>query len=125
MISDRDRTHIERAFAIASSSTERQRHGAVIVKSGRVLSVGVNTFRNHPQTVSDPNTQSSYHAEHMAIKATSTDITGATMYVARINRNGKGALSAPCKHCYQKLVEAGIKRAVWSGDNNTIMEMMI
>lgn len=114
-MSNRDRVHLARALRIASTSTERIKHGAVVVKSGRVISVGVNTFRNHPNTVSDPEHESSYHAEINAIRG--LDVEGATIYVARVNRMGHSRMSKPCNACRGALAYAGIKRVVWTEDN--------
>ena len=123
MISARDRAHLNRAIKIAYTSTERQRHGCVIVKGGRVISVGVNTFRNHPLFVSEPSKNSSYHAEINAMRG--VEVKGATVYVARISRNGSAAMSAPCIYCMHAIMKAGAKRIVWTGNNSEIGEILL
>lgn len=91
-----------------------QRHGAVIVRGGRPLAVGVNKFRNHPnQTVEDRILiDCSVHAEIDAMSKCDTD--GAVLYVARLSRKGVPAMSRPCGMCWDAIEEAGIKRVVWS-----------
>ena len=111
-ISNKDRLHLNRAISVARTSTERQRHGCVVVKGGRVISVGVNTFRNHPLVVSQPDRNSSYHAEINAMRG--VDLTGATLYVARLGRNELPSMSAPCVHCTSAIIKAGAKRIVWT-----------
>lgn len=108
--------HLLQAIKVASTSTERQRHGAVIAKGGRVLSVGVNTRRNHPDVCSDPKTEASFHAEVMALRALSSPelAQGATLYVARINRNQLPADSTPCVNCLNVIINSGIKKVVAS-----------
>lgn len=124
MISNKDRNYMERAIKVASASTERQRHGCVLTKGGSVIGVGVNTFRNHPCSVSNPNNESSYHAEIMALKATSLPV-GATAYVARVNRQGVVRMSMPCIRCAKALRLSGIKRVLWSTDSGEIEEMSL
>ena len=123
MISEKDRAHLNRAIKIAYTSTERQRHGCVIVKGGRVISVGVNTFRNHPLFVSDPNRNSSYHAEINAMRG--VEVKGATVYVARISRNDSPVLSAPCIFCMHSIMKAGAKRIVWTTNTNEPEEILL
>ena len=123
MISEKDRAHLNRAIKIAYTSTERQRHGCVIVKGGRVISVGVNTFRNHPLFVSDPNRNSSYHAEINAMRG--VEVKGATVYVARISRNNSPVLSAPCIFCMHAIMKSGAKRIVWTTNTNEPEEILL
>ena len=123
MISEKDRAHLNRAIKIAYTSTERQRHGCVIVKGGRVISVGVNTFRNHPLFVSDPNRNSSYHAEINAMRG--VEVKGATVYVARISRNNSPVLSAPCVYCMHAIMKSGAKRIVWTTNTNEPEEILL
>lgn len=114
VISNQDKRHIQRAIRLAALSTERQRHGCVVAKSGSVVSVGVNTFRNDPQNVETPKQQASYHAERNAITYKAVERT--TVYVARIRKDGTPAYSAPCVYCLDELSAALVKRVVWTTD---------
>ena len=125
MISNKDRNFLERAGLVAALSTERQRHGCVITRGGSVLAVGVNTFRNHPNTVSNPSEESSFHAEVNAIRSVVNGVAGATAYVARVNRAGQIRMSMPCIRCYRALEAAGIKRVVWTTNTDEIEEISI
>ena len=95
--------HLQLALEATSQSTAKhQRMASVIVKGGRVLSIGVNLdFK---------------HAEARAIRP-HRDYEGATIYVMRHN----GLCSRPCNDCQKKIIKAGIKRAVYISWDNTIV----
>lgn len=100
------------------SSSERMKHGAVIVKGGRVLSVGLNKFRNHPTIIPSEyiKTSCSTHAEIDALRKVS-NVRGATMYIARVNKSGQERLSRPCDYCFEALIDAGITKIVYTKPN--------
>ena len=91
------------------------KHGSVIVKGGRVISTGINKERSHPRIVSSEHIKEhcSVHAEVDAIKK-AKDVTGATIYVARVNKRGKARDSRPCNRCYEVIKNNGIKKIVYS-----------
>lgn len=91
------------------------KHGAVIAKSGRVLSTGVNKDRNHPTIVSNEHIKShcSVHAEIDALKK-ATNVRGATIYIARVNKKGQPRMSRPCDSCYSEIIRNGIKKIVYT-----------
>lgn len=110
---------LRQATRVASLSTCRFKHGAVITKGGSVIAVGVNSDRNHPCIVSNPKTEASIHAEAAVIKACAgVDLRGATIYVARVYKNGQQAMSKPCIYREQLIKLAGIKRVVWAIENS-------
>jgi len=92
-----------------------QKHGAVIVKGGRVMSVGFNKWRNHPTIIesSKVKRECSVHAEMDAISRV-TNPRGATIYIARLSKRGCAALSRPCDNCYKSLIDAGISKIVYT-----------
>jgi tRNA(Arg) A34 adenosine deaminase TadA len=71
----------------------RHKHGAILVKAGSVLAVGLNTEREGGFP--------SRHAEWHAVREHLDD--RATLYVARITRGGEIAYSKPCKDCQRTL----------------------
>ena len=102
---------------IAATSSCRFRHGAVIVKGGRVIAVGVNTHRNHPCVVTSPKNESSFHAEIMALRALQSEecAKGADIYIARIGwSEGEPRLSKPCSICHAALINAGIRKIYYT-----------
>lgn len=107
---------LERARRIASTSTCRIKHGSVVVKSGNVIGVGVNSYRMpfmNPALYTESTEGISTHAEAAAIKAAG-DCKGATIYVARVRPSGEDGMSAPCKSCQKIIVKAGIKKVVYT-----------
>ena len=91
------------------------KHGAVIVKGGRVLSVGINKFRNHPLIIQPEiiKTVCSVHAEVDALRKIK-DARGATIYVARVNNRGAERMSRPCNYCYDAIRKAGISKIIYT-----------
>lgn len=91
------------------------KHGAVIVKGGRVLATGINKERNHPMKVSSEHikTHCSVHAEIDALKKVD-NAQGATIYVARVNRRGEDRNSRQCEYCYKDLKDSGIKKIIYT-----------
>jgi len=91
------------------------KHGAVIVKGGRVLATGMNKERNHPLIVSSEHikTHCSVHAEIDALKKAG-NVRGATMYIGRVNRRGQERNSRPCDKCYVSIINSGIKKIVYT-----------
>lgn len=109
---------LDRALILAENSTCKQRHGAIIVRGGRTLSVGINTYRMDPHTIVDEIIVKdfSWHAEVAAIRAYKGDLTGATLYVARLSRRGEAAMSKPCINCQKAIKDAGIKKVFYTID---------
>lgn len=99
---------LELAIELARKNpNERHKHGAVLVQSGRVLAIGLNTERAafYP----------SRHAEWHAVREHTT--ARATLYVARVMRCGKIAYSAPCDTCTQMLLNfTNVKEVYYTVD---------
>ena len=76
--------------AIANSYPKiNKRMAAVLVSGGRVLSVGVNKFRNENDP-SIPREAWTVHAEHDCLSRVELDKSdGATLYVARVGARNK------------------------------------
>lgn len=115
-VSERDLAHIRHAMRVAEHSEHKFRHGAVVVSAGRVLSFSPNVDKgspNHPPTVF------STHAEVRAA-AMSPIVVGATIYVARLAKDGIAAIAMPCKWCHMSLAEMGFARVVFTVDELTV-----
>lgn len=113
-LSNRDRSLIQTAIKLASRSECNYRHGAIVYKSGRVLSMGVNSYRNKASDTVDEY-GISVHAEIAAIRRVSPDLLrGSTVYVARIKKCDEHGMSKPCPRCHEALVDAGVKRVVFT-----------
>ena len=100
----------------------QQRHVAVIAKAGRILAVGRNRNKTHPESITlDENGDrilKSIHAELDAIFKVKNkeQLKGATIYVARLGRGGDPGMSCPCTMCQALINRYGLKRAVFTTD---------
>jgi deoxycytidylate deaminase len=111
---------LDEALELATTSQCKQwKHGAIIRKGGRILGRGINSDRNNPNLVSDPKTQAAVHAEVAALRAAgSTDLRGATIFVARANKQGIPRMSKPCPNCQTALRERGVKKVIYTVDSS-------
>ena len=100
---------------------------AIIVKGGKVLSVGynkqaTNSFVEHftDRVRGMRDYCLSTHAEMDAVlKARSkTDLRGSKIYVARVRRNGELGMARPCSICQTVLHSYGVKRAYYTISDN-------
>lgn len=102
------------AIKLALKSDQNQKHGALVVKNGRVLGQGVNVRRNLPSDWIEADAIS-VHAEVMAMARVNPDnLRGATVYVARTGKCQPHMLSRPCSRCYEALKAAGVKRVIYT-----------
>lgn len=115
-LSNREKSFLSVARYLATKSTSRRRHGAIIVKSGRVLGSGYNKDRNDPLYVSPHHikTHCSRHAEISAILDANSNVGGAVLYVARVNRQGKDRNSRPCQRCASVIEVLKIKKVIYT-----------
>lgn len=115
-LSRKQRNMLNVASRIAETSTfdKRKRHGAVIVKSGRILSVGINKWRNQDLVSSEHyNPNLTVHAEMDALSRVENP-SGAILYVSRINQHGQEQYSRPCTRCAKAILAANIKAVVYT-----------
>lgn len=104
--------HIGLATKVAHSGEHHQHlMGAVLVKSGNVISVGHNSFKSHPLM----GKIKTLHAEvDCLIGVRYKDISGSTMFVSRINRHGKLGMSKPCSICTDILKSYGVSKVYFT-----------
>lgn len=118
LLSKKKRNWLNTAMKIAESSSCKQKHGAVIVKSGSLLSVGHNKWKNREVVVDsrsydERNEAITVHAEIDALSRVKNP-AGATIYIANINKAGEPKMSAPCDRCFEALMDAGIKDIIYT-----------
>ena len=129
MINDNDRKGIAYALAESARSTfGRVKIGAVVSgKKGEALGYGHNQRRTHPRQY-EANKRTGKQIEQPCLHAEVAAILDAqdyewywagytklhTIYVARLDRNGKFANCKPCAACHSEIVAAGIKRVVYT-----------
>lgn len=118
MLSKREESFLSVARYFAARSRSKKKHGAVMVKSGRVVGTGYNKDRNHPLFISPEHIKPhcSRHAEMEAIKEAGKNAEGAVLYVARVNNQGKDRISKPCKICQAIIKDKKIKKVIYTED---------
>lgn len=112
----------KRAFELAKKAAkespfEIRRHGAVLIRGGKILSSGFNLcvhsklsdrFKKHAG-------EGTRHAEVAAILGIDKKVTsGADIYVVRLNKKGELKNSRPCLMCQDILKFVGVRRAFYS-----------
>ena len=103
------------AVKLATSNTTYSRWplGCVITKGGAVQAVGWSALKSDPRFPG-----CSIHAEDHALRQMRHDARGCVLYVARLLRTGQVALAKPCAACQQLIREAGVKRVVYTINDN-------
>jgi deoxycytidylate deaminase len=116
-LSKNEEAFLSVARYFAAKSASRRKHGAVVVKSGRVVGTGYNKDRNSPLFVSPEHikTHCSRHAELEAVRDANWNVRGAVLYVARVNNEGKDRNSKPCGLCEAMIRETQIKKVIYTG----------
>lgn len=119
MLTNREKSFLSVARYLATKSQSRRRHGAIVVKSGRVLGTGFNKDTNNPFIVSPEHikTNCSRHAEIEAIRDANWNVKGAILYVARVNNQGLDRNSKPCNRCQVVIEETQIKKVIYTQES--------
>lgn len=88
------------------------RLGAVVVRSGQVISKATNISRPYGKE------NGGRHAEARALRP-HMNCNGATLYVAREG----GSMSRPCEDCWEKIRTSGIRKVVYMNwDSELVVE---
>jgi deoxycytidylate deaminase len=103
------------------------KHGAVVVKGGRVVGTGFNKNRNSPLNVSEDHikTHCSEHAEVSAIKDADFNVKNAVIYVARVSKRGENRNSKPCDICFKIIKDNGIKKIIYTVESHESRSMVV
>lgn len=114
-LSKKQQSYLDLATRLAEASEVTHRHGAVVVKAGKPVSLGVNKWRNREMINHDDtyNPNLTVHAEIDALSRVA-DPRGATVYIARVGKHGDPRFSRPCANCAKALAEAGVKAIVYT-----------
>lgn len=101
------------ATRLAERSDCVQKHGCVIVRSGKVLSTGWNRYLNNVAYLPDniAKRHASRHAEAHALRRVK-NAKNVVLYVARISPGGNVLNSEPCGNCETLIKQYGVKRVV-------------
>jgi len=123
-VSASDLRWIRNAMKVAGDGEGGYRLGAVVVKSGSVLSSGSNRRRNDPATAHGVARSAwSVHAEDACLRGIRPGrARGATLYVARVSVRGAARLARPCASCQGEALGAGITKMVYTTTNGVAAE---
>jgi tRNA(Arg) A34 adenosine deaminase TadA len=118
--------YIERALFLASLSEHKNfKHGALLVKRGKVMGEAMNTYTKSPSR--HPNYKSE-HAEinvmNLISKRPSRDMRGSVMFVARSNSLGSG-FSQPCARCENHMRSMGIFKVVYTTSSCGVTQQVL
>lgn len=122
-LSRKDKARLNQASEIAFTSDCKYKHGVVVTKGGRVVAVGVNSYRSL-MDMSDfvPEDWRSEHAEMAGLRALGGDADGCTFFVSRVNNLKEERMSKPCRKCQAAMKSAGVKRVVYTIDSEMNFE---
>jgi pyrimidine deaminase RibD-like protein len=104
-------------IAEANDAYPKWKLGCVIKKGGAVQSVGWSMWKYDPMFIDD-HSNCSTHAEVHALRQMRYDAHNCTMFVARALKGGGLGLAKPCVNCQTLIEDAGIKRVVFTVDND-------
>jgi len=130
VITKRHRRHLDLAKRIANNSDFNEyRHGAVLARGKSVINVSANKnsykswgqrFRHRDQG------HATHHAELGCILGVDRSLTqGATVYVARVGKNGAARLSKPCPMCESAMRHVGIKEVIYTINDEEVERMKL
>lgn len=114
---------------VANCATHKFKIGAVIIKSGRIISTGFNRTNSYSAYLNYNRISKwtdSVHAEQSAIlhALKSFDglkhLVGATLYVTRISSKNQIRLAKPCKYCMELIRSVGISKVIYTTSEQTI-----
>ena len=105
------------------------RHGAVLVKGSSIRNMACNKHRHcrFGKRFREVNTgNATLHAELGVILGMDRSITqGATVYVARVNKEGLARMSKPCPMCENAMRHVGIRRVIYTDREGRIESMTL
>ncbi len=87
--------------------------GAFIFRKGIPISGGRNKIKTHPKYADGKNCYT-IHAEMDALVHFRSEVMGDTICVYRETYEGKIAMARPCNFCLKYLIEAGIKKVIYT-----------
>lgn len=135
-LSKRERAFYATAKDISMLSNHRARLGCIVVDKHRIISSGCNSkTKCHPLQIELDNqffpgyeNKGPIHAETAALLPLirrRVDLTGATLYLYREDRNGNLAPSRPCARCMTLIRELGIKQIKYTTSDGFATEKII
>jgi deoxycytidylate deaminase len=90
------------------------RLGAILVHKNNIISVGTNSYKTHPLMAARTEWPYLHAEQHAIIRAGVDNCEGLDLYIARVLKNNKLALSKPCNVCSKLIRDVGIKNVYYS-----------
>jgi len=121
---------ISNAIEIARKASTKSRgfnsiHGCAIFKKDELISTGANIRRRVPKLAKYGYEFCLLHAETTALlKADKEKLKGTTLIVIRVGRT-KICNSKPCAACVSMMIEAGVKKVIYSTCTGEMQEMLL
>jgi deoxycytidylate deaminase len=121
-------SRLKRYFEVAKRAAIQSefpdyRHGAILVKGNSIRNISSNksnfcSFGNRFRSMIPG--KATLHAELGAILGIDRSITeGATIFVMRVGKEGDYKMSMPCAMCHEAMRHVGIKKVIYSINNET------
>lgn len=108
------------ATKAARCSANNHRVGAALFKGRRLIAVGWNTLKTHPDSETFNQLQ---HAEFSCLMGQyKYDLVGALLYVVRLTRGGKPGISKPCAPCMDWIRACGLRKVIYLDHNGEPVE---
>ena len=112
---------VDIAMALCPLNLEhRCSHIAFLIRSGKIVHIGTNSCKSHPETLKydyKDHQKVGMHAElAVCMKSGKDNLKDYTMIVLRVDRTGKLANSKPCCGC-QSVIQQFDVGEVWYSDN--------
>jgi deoxycytidylate deaminase len=105
------------------STNDYHRVGSSLWQGSRLISVGWNNFKTHPDS------PTRFHAQHSEFNCLvglhKYDVVGATIFVVRLTRGGDIGIAKPCDICEKMLRAAGIRKVFYSGRDYEVEELKL
>lgn len=93
------------------SDLHSHRVGAALFRKSILVSIGWNSLKTHPKCP----TEFSRHAEFNVFIGTSKiDVSGCTLYVARLTRTNIISIAKPCQDCQEFLDALGLRNILFT-----------
>lgn len=102
---------------------------SAVVYKNRIYGLGHNSYKTHPKAKEFHNqlNKECLHAEMMACfyaryNLGEENLKKATIYVVRAKKDGSLGLAKPCQACDSMIRDLGIKKIIYSKDNENFVE---
>jgi deoxycytidylate deaminase len=109
--------------AAIMSGAPHHKVGAAIFAGRRLISLGWNSKKTHPDSKTR---HQAHHAEFAALIGNyKYDLVGAVIYVTRITPGGVLSMSKPCEHCQEVIRASGIRKVFYTNHAGDVEKLCL